>query len=148
MENKNQRSPNSRRKSSKTLPDKLTKSSPPKKNHNKEIDLLNSESSDRRSLFDEYILNESPDFWVKIKPDLSNMPIIKQEQLLIDGKYYRISNIDGELKVNQMYLEGYDKYLLAFKEKNEKPVAYLNVLFAQVKTIQYNHESFNLPYYG
>ena len=87
---------------------------------------------------------------MKILPDLSNLPPIKQEELMLDGKYFRVSSSNGKEALRVMHLEAYEKYLLAYPKKGEKPVAYLNTLFAQVKVIQSQDRDATLesPWYG
>ena len=104
------------------------------------------------SLFNEYITKIAPDIWVTVKPDLSNLPFIKAEDLQLDGEYYRVSynTKTGNESLKPMYLESYGKQILCFKKKGLKPQAYLDCMFARIKPIQNTDKKINpdAPYYG
>jgi hypothetical protein len=73
--------------------------------------------------------------WIKIK-DESDLPMVDYENdLELEGHYYRISTSSGSKKLQKIYMKCYRKFIFLHITATGGPVAYMDVLFSKVKLL-------------
>ena len=98
---------------------------------------------DRVSLFTDYIKTDSPHMWIMVK-NPSDLPTVNYENdLELEGQYYRISTSSGSEKLQKIYIKCYKKYIFLHKSPDGAAVAYLDVLFSKVKLVTISGSRFN-----